>query len=336
MNVLQLNPESQQPADNQLKTRFWAVGGGKGGVGKSIVSLNLAYWLAKLGHQVILVDADLGGANLHTLLGIKFVNHTLADYLNRKVDSLDKITIDTPVNGLQLICGASDIVGLANPKYTQKMKLMRALQDLQADHLILDLGAGTDYNTLDFFLYCHHKIAVLTPQPTALQNGYGFIKSAIYRAISKAFGRNTRLGPLLKRATDQNSSEPIASMEELAAAFAAVAPEYGEKLQEILAGFHLYLITNMVKTGRDRKAAEIIQTVIKKYLQLPNITLLGNIPYDQQIEECVARMTPAFLTNAKSQSAMEFYSLVNTVIREGHNEITAAAENQTTIPAATT
>jgi len=322
MSVFQLDLEKKprEKNENMLQTRFWAVGGGKGGVGKSIVSLNLAYWLAKLGHQVILVDADLGGANLHTLLGIKFVNHTLADYLNKKVNSLDKITIDTPVNGLQLICGASDIVGLANPKYTQKMKLMRALQELQADHLILDLGAGTDYNTLDFFLYCHFKIAVLTPQPTALQNGYGFIKSALYRAINKAFARNTRLEPLIKRATDQNSVEPISSIDELITAFTEVAPEYGTRLEKILSDFHLYLITNMVKTNKDRKTAEIIQTVIKKYLKMKNITLLGNIPYDQQIEECVSRMTPAFLANTKSQSAMEFYGLVNTVIKEGNDE----------------
>lgn len=166
------NSTSESLNTRKLSCRLWAVGGGKGGIGKSIVSLNLAYWLAKLNQKVVLVDADLGGANLHTLLGIKFVKYTLADYLNKRVKSLDDITITTPVSGLRLICGASDIVGLANPKYLQKQKIIKALQKLDADHLILDLGAGSNYDTLDFFLSCNYKIAVITPQPTALQNGY--------------------------------------------------------------------------------------------------------------------------------------------------------------------
>ena len=319
MNVLQLSSDTEQQSPEEFNTKLWAVGGGKGGVGKSIVSLNLAYWLAKLGHKVVLVDADLGGANLHTLLGMKFVQHTLSDYLSKKVDSLDKIAIDTPVPGLRLICGASDIVGLANPKYAQKMKLMRAMTLLKADHLILDLGAGTDYNTLDFFLYCTYKVAVITPQPTALQNGYGFIKSALYRAINRAFERNLRLEPLIKRATGQDLNDPIATMEELVEAFAEVDEGYAKQLKDIINNFHLYLISNMVKKDKDRKASEIIRTVCQKYLNLDQVTLLGNIPYDSQIEECVARMNPAFMTNTKSQSALEFYQLVNSVIKESND-----------------
>ena len=218
--------------------------------------------------------------------------------------------------GLRLICGASDIVGLANPKYAQKLKLMRAMAMLKADHLILDLGAGTDYNTLDFFLYCTHKVAVIAPQPTALQNGYGFIKSALYRAINRAFGRNLRLKPLINRATGQDLNNPIATIEELAEDFARVDEGYAERLKEIINNFHLYLISNMVKKDKDRKASEIIKTVCHKYLNLDRVTVLGNIPYDSQIEECVARMNPAFMTNTKSQSALEFYQLVNSVIKE--------------------
>jgi len=312
---LPANTGSEQMEVAKLGCKLWAVGGGKGGIGKSLISLNLAYWLAKLKQKVVLVDADLGGANLHTLLGIRFVKHTLADYLNKRVAALDDIAIPTPISGLRLICGASDIVGLANPKYQQKQKIIKALQQLDADHLILDLGAGSNYDTLDFFLSCHYKIAVITPQPTALQNGYGFIKSALYRSITREFSNNTLLAPVIARATDQNASDPIASITDLIDAFGEVHPSNSERLQRLISDFHLYLIANMVRTNKDRKAAEIIKTVIQKYLNLEQVSLLGSISYDQQIEESIALMKPAFMNKTNNQSSLEFYEMVYDLIK---------------------
>ncbi|NPA24653.1 MAG: MinD/ParA family protein [Deltaproteobacteria bacterium] len=300
-----------------LKSKLWAVGGGKGGIGKSVVSLNLAYWLTKFRQNVVLVDADLGGANLHTLLGIKYVKHTLADYLNKRVKSLDEIAIPTAIKGLRLICGASDIVGLANPNYMRKQKLLKALQGLEADHLILDLGAGTDYNTLDFFLSCAYKIVVITPQPTSMQNGYGFIKSALFRSIRRTFANNTMLMPLIDRATDHNNEKVISSINELIDAFAQVSPEHATKLKDIINDFHLYLIVNLVKSERDRNATAVIKTVVQKYLNLERVGLLGAIPYDPQIETAIGRMKPALMSGTDRQSALGFYELVYNLIKHG-------------------
>ena len=108
-------------------------------------------------------------------------------------------------------------------------------------------------------------------------------------------------------------------MEELVETFAEVDEGYAKQLKDIINNFHLYLISNMVKKNKDRKASEIIKTVCEKYLNLDQVTVLGNIPYDSQIEECVARMNPAFMTNTKSQSALEFYQLVNSVIKESND-----------------
>jgi flagellar biosynthesis protein FlhG len=123
--------------------KLWAIGGGKGGIGKSVFTLGLGISLSRMGKKIILVDADLGGANLHTLMGVRFPPCTLEDFLLNRVDRLEDIVIDTQVEGIGLICGADDILGAANPTYTQKVRILKQIENLPADLVLLDLGAGT-------------------------------------------------------------------------------------------------------------------------------------------------------------------------------------------------
>jgi len=117
---------------------IWAVGGGKGGVGKSVVSTILAFWLARNGKRTVLIDVDLGGANLHTLLGIKSPPRTLIDFINRKFGSLEEICIDTEAKNLCLISGSSEVLSLANPHFSQKVKLINHFSRLDADYVVID------------------------------------------------------------------------------------------------------------------------------------------------------------------------------------------------------
>ncbi len=103
------------------KKRIWAVGGGKGGVGKSLVATNLAVVLANLGSKVVAVDLDLGNANMHTYFGIRYPRNTLIDFINGKVQDLNEILLDTSIFNLKFISGAGGILGLANPGHTQKL-----------------------------------------------------------------------------------------------------------------------------------------------------------------------------------------------------------------------
>ncbi|MBW1670221.1 MAG: P-loop NTPase [Deltaproteobacteria bacterium] len=77
----------------EIKNKIWAIGGGKGGVGKSIFTLLLGDSLAQLGNKVIMVDADLGGSNLHTFAGIRYPKYTFADFIGRRVESMDEMVM---------------------------------------------------------------------------------------------------------------------------------------------------------------------------------------------------------------------------------------------------
>ena len=156
-----------------------AIGGGKGGTGKSFFASNLGVVLAKNNSRTLLIDADLGGANLHTCLGVQAPPYTLSDFVQSPSLRIEDVVVETPLRNLRLISGAQDILDIANPKYTQKVKLQRAIQSLDVEYIILDLGAGTTFNTLDFFLMADKGIVVVVPEPTSIENAYRFIKAAL-------------------------------------------------------------------------------------------------------------------------------------------------------------
>ena len=116
--MYQVNTETNEPllSIHQGKDKtIWAVGGGKGGTGKSFVSASLAIQLANLEKDVTLIDADLGGPNLHTFLGMKESNLDLGDFVTNKVPNLKDTVILTPFAGLKLIKGTENVLFMAHP-----------------------------------------------------------------------------------------------------------------------------------------------------------------------------------------------------------------------------
>lgn len=286
---------------DQARVKLWSVGGGKGGVGKSIVTLGLGVCLAELGKKVILIDGDLGGANLHTLLGLRFPEVTLEDFLLRRVSRLEDTVIPTQIDNISLISGADDILGAANPTYSQKLRLVQQIQELSADFILLDLGAGTSFNTLDLFNHSPGKIAVLTGMVTSLQNVYGFIKSALFRKLSREFAGDHETATLIYQMGGKEGGGNLQSIKDLAEQLEASSPERAARFQMILNEFQLYLVVNMVKTDQDLKSVQIIRSVCADFLSLqPH--MLGHLPFDPAVEIAINQMSPQALFQKKSQA----------------------------------
>lgn len=133
------------------------------GSGKSLITSSLGICLSRAGKEVLLVDADLGGANLHSCLGTPYPNVTLSDFIRKKVPDIKDVIINTGIPNLRLISGAEDYLEVANTSYTQKIRLLRQLISLDTEYILLDLGAGTAFNTLDFFLIANDGIIIVTP-----------------------------------------------------------------------------------------------------------------------------------------------------------------------------
>jgi flagellar biosynthesis protein FlhG len=295
---------------------IWAVGGGKGGVGKSIMSSLLGFWLARLGHSTVLVDLDLGGANLHTLMGIKMPPRGLNDFMSGRYDTLEESCIDTELENLRLICGASENLSLANPPFARKLKVVKHLLNLKADHVILDLGAGTSFNVLDFFLSAHRKICVLTPEPVSIHNAYAFIRNAMFRRLSQLATRKTFIHDLIKTAMDPKNDLKVRTVKELFQAIERAKEfEILESLRREIDKIRPALITNMTRGPKEKSVGRVIQIVAENYLMV-HLEDLGSVVYDHRIPEMVSNMVPLSRLGLSSEAFVNMYEIVVKLMEE--------------------
>jgi flagellar biosynthesis protein FlhG len=297
---------ARRPVAPAHSRRVISIGGGKGGIGKSLISANLGIELARRGKKVVLVDADLGGANLHTTLGVDVPRRTLSDFIERKVERIDDVITPTSVENLGLVSGAMDHLDVANPRHAQKMRLLRHVQQMDVDYAILDLGAGTHSNTLDFFLVSDHGVLVLVPEPTAVENAYRFVKAAFWRRmrnVAQVFGYDALLRAVMGSASFKSPVELVQSIAQRDA-------DAGRNLARQLAAFRPRLIVNQARTAQDADVGQAVVAAWRKYFGL-EMDYLGFIHYDDEMWRAVRARRPLLVERPDVPSARCFASIAD-------------------------
>lgn len=243
--------------------------------------------MARLGNRVVLVDADLGGANLHTYLGLDIPERTLNDVLARRVDRIEDVVLSTSYPNLKLISGAQSVLGAANPRYDYKARLARQLRELDADVIILDLGAGTSFNTLDTFLLSDEGVFVVVPEPTSLENAYAFIKASFFRRLRRATS-DARIKALVDRVADGRVERSIRTPADLLSAIDVMDPRAGSQLREEVNRFRPHVVMNQVRTVEDIQIGFAMRKVCRRYFGI-DVDYLGYVNYDNAVWKSVRR-----------------------------------------------
>jgi flagellar biosynthesis protein FlhG len=284
------------------EARVLSIGGGKGGVGKTFVAANLAVALSRLGKRVVAVDCDLEGANLHTSLGVRTPQRSLADFVAQREDDLGKLLVDTKIPGLQLIAGTHANLGDAQPNHLRRVRLMRALRRLDADYVIADLGAGTHSSVLDYFLVGGEGLIVLQPEPTSVENAYTFLRAAFYRRMRLAMvGHGVR--KLVTEAMDQRNERGIRSPVDLLREIESIDPQEGARFVETMRSFHPRIIVNGVRTAEDVKLGFAVCSVCRKYFGI-EAEYLGYVNFDEAARRSVASRRPVVDGESGSDAAI--------------------------------
>lgn len=302
--------EIQEPTETG--PRVWAIGGGKGGVGKSVVAANLALAVARTGARVALVDADLGGANLHTLIGIPSPKRNLSDFIARRVASLNEILAPTPFDNLWLVSGAKALLETANPSFGQKTKILRHLASLDVDHVFLDLGAGTSFNVLDFFLAARRGVLVVVPEATSVENAYFFIKAAYFRKLKRAQPR-ARVKAAVDEVMRGDARQRVRTPRDLMAQVMAVDAEAGAALMEEASTFSPSIIVNRIERSEQTRLGDEMGSACRDYFGI-NLRCLGNLPYDALVRRSVDERRPAVDLFPQSSFARAVRGAAGTIV----------------------
>jgi flagellar biosynthesis protein FlhG len=242
--------------------RLIAIAGGKGGVGKSTIAVNLAIALGRLGQRVTLVDADLGAANLHTMLGLVSPTAGLADFLDERVDTLDALRAPILIPTLGLVAGTSR-PGAANLGKAQKLRLLDGIARLDADCVVIDVGAGASFNVVDLVAAADHKLFVMTPQLPSLHNAYALLKGCVHRVAHRLAIDDVQQSLVDAALGNETKARTIA---QLLGVLRPLDPALAHRIADTLLHFGVAIIANQIETAADAAALSRMSPLIYDHL----------------------------------------------------------------------
>jgi flagellar biosynthesis protein FlhG len=282
--------------------RTIAVGGGKGGVGKTLVAANLAVALADEGRSVVAVDADLAGANLHSCLGERARESCLADFLLGREPDLGKLVADARIPNLRWIGSSTGHPGFAKLRPARHAEFARALRALACDFVILDVGAGVHPEVVDFFLLGDDALLVLLPEPTALENAYGFLRAALHRRLELA-SPSEEAREHVREALDPRNERGVRTPLDLLRDLQALGGDEAARCEEALRRFRPRLLVNQVRSVDDIRLGFSVASVCRKYFGL-DAEYLGYVNHDECVRQAVLAREPVVRAFPASDAAV--------------------------------
>ena len=214
----------------------------------------------------------------------------------------------TPNENLKLVCGGNEMVGMANLPYLAKEKLIRHIKTLDADYILIDLGAGSSYNTLDFFGLSDEGIIVCTPEPHARVDAYGFIKNTVYRKLRRHFTKILHVKETIEGFARQ-AGRKSGKVEELIDLITQCDLEAGEEARSLLEAYRPKLLLNRVRNKRQIEEAHRFMGLVKDYLST-EMNYIGYVRSDTKILDACERRRPLLIESPRAQASKDLCSVL--------------------------
>jgi flagellar biosynthesis protein FlhG len=302
-----LGPEELQAAPPHVR-HVIAILGGRGGVGKSVVGVNLAVYLAQLGRTVALVDANPSGGKLHAMLGVS-VDSKPSSRDEPFDEDLERLPTSVP--GL-FLSPQPYVSGSTIPvRPGRKARWARRLRQLDADYVLVDLGAGTVPATLDLFLEADLGICVTAPEPPSVEATYRFCRALFQRRIRRMLVKDRFRMRLVERA--QSELPPLPPPQDLVRAVARYDTAVAELAALELAKLRPRLVVNCARLRTDSDLGPSVCEMAARYLGV-RLDAIGHIEQDDAVWLSVVRRRPLLIDSPTSKSARNLERVARRVL----------------------
>lgn len=293
---------------------FISVGGGKGGVGKTFFSTSIGVFLAESGFKTLIIDFDLGGANVHTFLGMEPSSFCLDRAIDDKRKLRDIIT-PSPVRDLYVIMGTRENYRSASIKTFTKERLLNEIRKMDFDCIIADLGAGTSLFTLDVFVNSDLSIGIVSPESTSMEKFFHFMKCVFYRKVELLWRKYKRYFKDFEADVGHiGYPERILNLLEMH------SPEGGNLIRREVEEMRLGVVVNMVMRREEANVGDVMKRLIRTYLGL-DIYYIGWIPFSNEARPEINGGVP-LINRIKDWSVKQAFSQIALSIKkfyEGRN-----------------
>ncbi|MBN1542676.1 AAA family ATPase [candidate division KSB1 bacterium] len=303
--------------------RVMAVAGGKGGVGKTLVTSMIALVLAEMGKKTVLVDSDFYGPNLHYLFNIYPAQQSLSDYFGESCDINDMV-VPSALENLSLIPATSDNRRSFQPAAWQVFKLIRNLRKIQADYVILDLGPGAQFTNMDIFLSADDQLLVSTCENIALYGAYQFIRSTLFRKLQRRNPDWPAFGSELVQCGDLMQGRKVKTVVD----FLNTAQDYDMtwqfRLMSDIQNFRPKLVVNNILETDAASQFQALRLASKEALSV-ELNFWGSVQYDAAVRTAVRRNQPLDLLRL-TQAGQQITRLVHKQIVVRDSRLTSSAK----------
>lgn len=273
-----------------MAANLWVIGSGKGGVGKTFLTSNLGVTLSKMDKRVLLVDLDFSGANLHTSLGEPHSDVNLYQYWVGG-QPLSAVIRSTAIPRVSYIQGHWDQWSPLALDLENSHRLIEDLRKSNFDYVLVDLGPGASEFHLDLFHQSDERFLVTTPEPTSIEKTYRFVESMVTWTLRES-ATPEAFNKLVKALTQYRASHKVGSFSFRQYLNQAVGFDfnYFEQIDQK----PIRLIVNESRSQQDRELGHSIQSVCKKFYDLP-LKYTGALDHDNAVWQSVRGRSPVLM-----------------------------------------
>jgi len=250
----------------------------------------------------VAVDTDVEGANLHTWLGVTSPRASLADFVAGRVQDPLDLVVETPIPNLGLIAGTHGDQAASQPEPGRRMELLQRLRRLPCDFVFIDCGAGAHTATIDYFLAGEDGVLVLHPEPTSLENAYGFLRAALYRRMQLVMQKHD-VRERVREAMDPRNTRGIKSPLDLLREVEAMDPEEGRRFAKSMRAFRPRIVVNEVESAEEIKLGFSVRSVCRRFFGI-EADYVGYVNRDPAVREAVLARRPLIDVKPRSDAAI--------------------------------